>query len=65
MRIITVALTITIMLFILSCTPNPIDPNIDAPVPATNLRANLISPTRVLLTWTDNSTNETGFKIER
>ncbi|RPI79437.1 MAG: hypothetical protein EHM45_02910 [Desulfobacteraceae bacterium] len=33
--------------------------------PPTNLQAVAISTTRVDLTWTDNSTNETGFKVER
>lgn len=40
-------------------TPAPVIP--DAP---TNLTATLISATQVSLTWTDNSANETGFKIE-
>ena len=31
----------------------------------TNLTATVITPTQVLLQWTDNSDNETGFKIER
>jgi len=32
---------------------------------STNLAATIAGPTRVNLTWTDNATNETGFRIER
>lgn len=36
-----------------------------SPVAPTNLSGSAISLTQANLTWTDNSTNETGFKIER
>jgi hypothetical protein len=36
-----------------------------APIPPTNLTLTNISPTQIDLSWTDNSNNETGFKIER
>ena len=35
------------------------------PVPPSNLRGTVASNTQINLSWTDNSTNETGFKIER
>ena len=35
------------------------------PNPPGNLRADVISPTQIKLAWLDNSTNESGFKIER
>jgi titin len=35
------------------------------PSPPGNLKATAISSSRIDLGWTDNSTNETGFKIER
>jgi uncharacterized protein (TIGR02145 family) len=35
------------------------------PLPPTNLVGTLSPPTTINLSWTDNSTNETGFKIER
>jgi hypothetical protein len=35
------------------------------PVPPTNLTGTASSPTQINLSWTDNSTNETGFKIQR
>jgi uncharacterized protein (TIGR02145 family) len=35
------------------------------PVPPTNLIGTVASPTQINLSWTDNSTNETGFKIDR
>jgi hypothetical protein len=38
--------------------PNP-------PSAPTNLNASVISQTQINLSWTDNSSNETGFKIER
>lgn len=36
-----------------------------APVPPSNLTGIVASSTQINLSWTDNSTNETGFKIER
>jgi uncharacterized protein (TIGR02145 family) len=35
------------------------------PVPPSNLTGTVSSSTQINLSWTDNSTNETGFKIER
>ena len=35
------------------------------PVPPSNLTGTIASTTQINLTWADNSTNETGFKIER
>lgn len=35
------------------------------PLPPTGLTGNVASTTQINLSWTDNSTNETGFKIER
>jgi hypothetical protein len=42
-------------------TPSPTPP----PVAPSGLRATAASSTQVNLTWTDNSTNESGFKVER
>lgn len=36
-----------------------------APIPPSNLTGTVASSTQINLSWTDNSTNETGFKIER
>ncbi len=36
-----------------------------APSAPTNLAANVASATQINLSWTDNSNNETGFKVER
>ncbi len=41
-------------------SPAPVLPN-----PPTNLNATVFSASQINLGWTDNSTNETGFKIER
>jgi hypothetical protein len=35
------------------------------PLPPTSLTGTVVSQTQINLSWTDNSTNETGFKIER
>lgn len=35
------------------------------PIPPTSLTATAVSSSQINLTWTDNSTNETGFKVER
>ena len=35
------------------------------PLPPTGLTGSVVSTTQINLSWTDNSTNETGFKIER
>lgn len=37
----------------------------DAPIAPSNLIATAVSATQINLSWTDNSQNETGFKIER
>ena len=41
--------------------PPPADP----PAPPSNLLASAVSSSRINLTWTDNSNDETGFRIER
>lgn len=47
----------------LSCTDN--NNNEVTPIPPSNLVASAVSPSQIDLSWTDNSTNESGFKIER
>jgi hypothetical protein len=39
--------------------------SINPPLAPSNLKSEIISTTKSSLTWTDNSTNEDGFKIER
>ena len=48
-------------------TPSPTPTPTPTPVPGapTNLTATAISSSQINLAWTDNATNETGFKIER
>ncbi|MDM8564521.1 choice-of-anchor Q domain-containing protein [Candidatus Halobeggiatoa sp. HSG11] len=49
-----------------SITSTPITTNTTTAIcPPTNLSANTISETQIDLSWTDNSTSETGFLIER
>lgn len=44
---------------------NEIGPKSPLPCPASNLSANIVGPNQVNLSWSDNSSNESGFKIER
>lgn len=47
-------------------TPTPpIDPNVAKPYSPSQLMATTVSSTQINLTWTDNSTNESNFYIER
>ncbi|HYN25821.1 MAG TPA: fibronectin type III domain-containing protein, partial [Pyrinomonadaceae bacterium] len=46
-----------------SATPQSPPPS--SPAAPTNLVATGVSSSQINLTWTDNSTNETGFRIER
>jgi uncharacterized protein (DUF736 family) len=46
-------------------TPAPPPPAVTVPTAPTGLAATAASSTQVNLTWTDNSNNETGFRIER
>jgi uncharacterized protein (TIGR02145 family) len=55
-------LLLGIILF-LGCTKD--DKSEAVPAPPENLTGEVISTTAINLTWTDRSTNETGFKIER
>ena len=53
--------------FILGCSTNN-DSNSGsdgAPLAPTNLSGQVISQTEINLTWTDNATNVTGYKVER
>lgn len=50
-------------IFIAGCSSND-SKTIVVPVAPTNLVGNLVN-NQIVLTWTDNSTNETGFTIER
>lgn len=55
------------MALVYSCS-NSSDENGDTtavPLPPTNLTGTIVSSTQINLSWTDNSTDETGFKIER
>jgi Fibronectin type III domain len=53
------------VLFILSCTDNSTGPNDEGLKKPTNLELQQIDNTSILLTWEDNSDEETGFKIDR
>jgi uncharacterized protein (TIGR02145 family) len=55
-----------LLVLVYSCTTtNDGNTTSVVPVPPTNLIGEAISTTEAHLSWTDNSTNETGFKIER
>jgi uncharacterized protein (TIGR02145 family) len=60
--------TVLFLLLILSCSTNNDsngNSNTVVPIAPTGLTGAAISTTEINLSWTDNSTNETGFKIER
>jgi uncharacterized protein (TIGR02145 family) len=58
--------TLTLLLGIILLTGCAKDDKSEAvPAPPENLTGEVISTTAINLTWTDRSTNETGFKIER
>jgi uncharacterized protein (TIGR02145 family) len=61
------AFILFILLYGCSTTPNNTggDNSTSIPVSPSNLTGNSVSLNQVDLSWTDNSTNETGFKIER
>ena len=48
-----------------SATPTPTPSPAQTPASPTNLKASVVSSTQINLSWADNSSNETGFKIER
>jgi hypothetical protein len=53
-----------ILIAFIGCTTNSAD-TIIAPIPPTHITATFISANQVSLSWTDNSNNETGYKIQR
>ena len=61
--------SLTVAIIISSCSTSSDDNGNSmttvVPVPPTNLIGTAASPTQINLSWTDNSTNETGFKIQR
>lgn len=56
---------LAILFLIISCTKPPDIPDPSVPVPPTGLTAYGVSITKVKLSWSDNSTSEVGYKIER
>ena len=46
-------------------TPTPTPSPGQTPASPTNLKGSVVSSTQINLSWADNSSNETGFKIER
>jgi hypothetical protein len=53
------------LIFIASCSKNESTDSEFLPAPPSNLDGSAISLNQIKLSWTDNSTNESGFKIER
>jgi len=55
----------TLFVSLSGCTPDNNGNNNVLPNAPTGLNATLINPSQVNLSWTDNATNESGYKIER
>jgi uncharacterized protein (TIGR02145 family) len=69
MKKIKLSLTIVSLILFFGCSTST-DSNGNStttvvPLPPTNLIGNVFSSTQINLSWTDHSTNETSFKIER
>jgi uncharacterized protein (TIGR02145 family) len=62
---ILIILSFTIAIFLQSCTKDS-NGNVTevVPIPPVDLTATVVSDTQVDLSWTDKSTNESGFKIQ-
>ncbi len=69
MKQIKLYVSVLTLTFLLSCSTRSDDNGNSTttvvPVTPTNLIGTVASPTQINLSWTDNSTNETGFKIDR
>ena len=60
------AISLFYLVLFLSCNKLSVDTiKVVIPIAPTNLNGNVLSNTNISLLWTDNSTNEDGFKIER
>jgi len=55
----------TLFVWLSGCSPDNNGNNNVVPNAPTSLNATLVSPSQVNLSWTDNATNESGYKIER
>ena len=65
-KLLSTLIIITVsLIWLSSCTKNADGTVTVIPIAPTNLKASTFSTTAINLTWTDNSTNEDGFKIER
>ena len=65
-KLLSALIIITVgLIWLSSCTKNADGTVTVIPIAPTNLKATTFSTTAINLTWTDNSTTEDGFKIER
>lgn len=55
----------SITTFLYSCTTDNTNTTTVVPIAPSGLTATVVSTTQVNLSWTDNSTNESGYKIQR
>jgi chitodextrinase len=65
MKSIKNVLLLSIILLFTACVKNTNGSVTVVPLAPTNLTASVLSSVKVSLQWTDNATNETGYKIER
>jgi uncharacterized protein (TIGR02145 family) len=58
--------TLVFLILFFSCNKSSVETiKVVIPIAPTSLNGNVLSNTKISLSWTDNSTNEDGFKIER
>lgn len=65
-KLLSVLIIITVgLIWLNSCTKNADETVTVIPIAPTELKSTVVSIAQIDLTWKDNSTNETGYKIER
>src|SRR5687767_10846719 len=65
MKILQIISTFVLIVFIYGCQKFITEPETTLPEAPAALASSTVSSDKVTLSWTDRSTNETGFRIER
>jgi len=64
-RLIFLIISLSSLFLLNTCSKEDPKENLSAPIAPSSLAAIAVSTSQINLTWTDNSTNESGFRIER